>query len=123
MKRFIPFFAFLGLALAVLIAEASPNLPTVTPERLMKLKEMHLKAERQVASENYQAAMRTYQDIVLMEPDDETAYANMGQLYLMFSDFKKAERAFENALSIDPDNETALGGLKKIKDPDGVSYP
>ena len=113
MKHPLSLFAFLAL-LAV-----SPNLWAADVE---KLKELHQKAEQQIALNNYKAAMETYQEILFLEPDDETSYANMGLMYLLFSEFTKAKEAFQNALSIDPENETALAGLEKIRDPDGSFY-
>ena len=120
MKRRLSLFAFVLLAGAS-AALAAQNLPTVTPERIQKLKELHQKAEQQIALNNFKGATATYQDILLFEPDDESAYANLGQIYLLFQNFDKAKTAFQNALSIDPENETALAGLEKIRNPD-ASY-
>ena len=91
-------------------------------DEIQHLEELHRQADEQIALNNFRGAMTTLQEILLLEPNDETAYANMGLLYLLFSDHKKAKEAFQNALSIDPENETALAGLAKIKDPDASSY-
>jgi len=69
---------------------------------------MHKKAERLIAQNEIRRAAALYSNIILMEPDDETAYANMGNCYLILGDFKRAEDAFQNALEINPENETAL---------------
>ena len=112
MKRLLTLFALAALCCHGAFAS----------DQIQKLEELHRKAEEQIILNQLRDAMDTYQEILFLEPDDETAYANMGQLYLIFGDFKKAEAAFQNTLSIDPDNETALSGLKKIKDPDDSFY-
>ncbi len=81
---------------------------------------MHKKAERLIAQNEIRRAAALYSNIILMEPDDETAYANMGNCYLILGDFKRAEDAFQNALEINPENETALLGIKSIHDPDSI---
>ena len=98
-------------------------LGAVAADETQRLEELHRQADEQIVLNNFQGAMTTLQDILLLEPDDETAYANMGLIYLLFSDREKAGQAFQNALSINPENETALAGLAKIKDPDASSYP
>ena len=123
MKYLISVFAFLVCIAASPALMAAPNLPTVTPEKIQKLKELHNKAEEQIAMNNYKGATDTLQDILLMEPDDETAYVNLGQIYLLFSQNDKAKNAFQNALSIDPENEVAINGLQMTTRHDGYSYP
>ncbi len=113
MKRLLTLFALTALCCADAFAS----------DEIQKLEELHQKAEQQIAVNNFYGAIDTYQEILFLEPDDETAYANSGQIYLLFSDFKRAKTAFQNALSINPENETALAGLKKIKAPDGYFYP
>ena len=57
-----------------------------------------------------------YQNIVLQNPGDDTAYSNLGFVYLMVGDYLKAQEAFKDALGIDPENTEAKKGLKVISE-------
>ena len=91
-------------------------------EHLDQLGRLHALAESQIVQNDFQAAIRTYSDILLLEPDDETAYTGLGQVYLVLGDYERARDAYLNALHINPDNETAMRGLQKIVDPDSVDF-
>ena len=84
------------------------------------LEKMHRRAEQQLLVSDFETALKIYEEIILREPDDDTAYAAMGQIYLIRGQFKKAHDAFQSALEIDPDNETAVAGITAVLDPDGV---
>jgi tetratricopeptide (TPR) repeat protein len=92
----------------------------VTPEKVAELEAMHQQATDFLLKNDFQSAIKTYSDILLMEPDDETAYTALGQTYLVLAQYKKAHDAFQNALDINPDNQVALYGIQKIMDPDGI---
>lgn len=97
------------------------SITTVHPQQMRQLLILHRKADELVLKNDFRGAIRTYSDILLIEPDDETAYVGLGQAYLILGDYPKAKDAFQNALHIDPDNDTAVFGLQKIMDPDGVA--
>jgi tetratricopeptide (TPR) repeat protein len=122
MKGLIPILpALLLLVLAVPSdAAQSRTLTSVAPDHLATLENLHQDAVDQLLRNDFQAAMRTYEDILLLEPDDDTAYTGLGQIYLIQGQFKRAHDAFRSALEIDPDNEVALAGIQRIMDPDGV---
>lgn len=94
------------------------NLAEVSDEKLQEIQELHAKAEGQIVQNDFHGAIKTYQEILLIEPDDETAYTNLGRIHMILGDTQKAAECFRNALSIDPDNEAARLGIEKIKDPD-----
>ena len=111
------------LASALLLlfyATASSPAATENEALVAKLEDMHRKAEKQIAVNDFSAAIGTYRDILLEEPDDETAYANMGRCYLVRGDYGRAREAFLEALDINPENEAARRGLEKIRDPDAA---
>ncbi len=117
--------ASLALAAALFVSasavQAEPrNITTVSMDQVAQLESMHQQASDLLIKNDFQGALRAYSDILLTEPDDETAYTGLGQIYLVLGQFKKAHEAFENALQIDPYNEVALQGIQKIMDPDGV---
>lgn len=87
-------------------------------EHIDTLDALHVRAERRIARNDFPAALDLYSEILLLEPDDEVAYANSGHIYMIMGNFEEAERAFRNTLSINPENETALRGLARIADPD-----
>jgi tetratricopeptide (TPR) repeat protein len=93
---------------------------TVTSEKVAQLETLHQQATDLLLRNDFQAAIRIYSDILLMEPDDETAYTALGQIYLVLGQYKRSHEAFRNALHINPDNQVAANGIQKIMDPDGV---
>ena len=88
----------------------------------MRLTRLHEEAEVLVAEDRYREAVDVYLEIILVEPDDEAAYANLGHAYMILGDFARAKDAFQNALHINSQNEIALLGLQKISDPDSTLY-
>ena len=87
---------------------------------MAQIEDMHRAAEKEIAANHFREAIRLYDDIILLEPDDDVAYANMGNTYLILGYDNKAKDAFHQALDINPDNEDASIGLRKIADPDSV---
>ncbi len=117
------FFLLVLIAGAAACSTAQAALGSVSEERLSELEALHAKAEGQITQNDFPAAIRTYEDILLVEPDDETAYTNLGRIYMILGDTRRAGECFENALHINPENETALFGLEKIRDPDAGALP
>ena len=113
--------AIIALAVTSTALAGPPrSLAVVTDEHISDLEQMHQAASDLLIQNDFEGALRAYSDIILFEPDDETAYTGMGQIYLIKGQSKKAHEAFQNALQIDPRNEVALAGIQKIMDPDGV---
>ena len=56
-----------------------------------------------------------YENMVLQDPDDDMAFANLGYAYLILGDLAKAKNAFAEALHINPDNRPSQGGLQYIE--------
>lgn len=79
---------------------------------------LHKQADALVIQNKFHQAIQTYLEITLLEPDDDLAYTNMGQAYLILGDTDHAKRSFIQALNIDPNNDRAYSGLQKIADPD-----
>lgn len=70
----------------------------------------------QLDPENIQQITPFYENQILKNPEDDTAYMNLGYIYLMFKDTASAEGAFQDALSINPDNTLAKSGLGIVMD-------
>ncbi len=87
-------------------------------EHYAAIEKKHAEAENLITVNDFPGAIKIYQEIILLEPDDETAYANMGHIHLILGYTGEAEDNFLNALDINPENETARLGLQKIHDPD-----
>lgn len=103
----------------VVSAEEAPNsITSPSQEHISKIRSLHLGAEDLMEAEYYRQAIELYSEITLLEPDDETAYANMGRAYMILGQYERAENAFLNALHINPENELAYLGLQKLRDPD-----
>ena len=127
-----PFFNFLITLIAVWALsgfecrawaeDTTENFINTTPEKVAQLARLHEQAEVLVAEDRYREAVDVYLEIILVEPDDEAAYANLGHAYMILGDFARAKDAFQNALHINSQNEIALLGLQKISDPDSTLY-
>ena len=87
---------------------------------ITRLELLHADAAKLMAQNKPREAVALYIEILLIEPDDDAAYTNMGQAYLLLGDAIRAQDTFLNALNIDPENEIAVAGLKSIADPDGT---
>ena len=110
----------IGLSLSCLAAASDPaggNFVTSSEEHIKKIDDLHRKAEGLIVENKFREAVDVYWRIVLIEPDDETAYTNMGNAYMILGDTGRARESFLNALDINPENETAALGLQKILDP------
>lgn len=101
-------------------AEAPQNFINTTPEKMEQLTRLHEKAEALIEENKFREAIDVYSEIILVEPDDEAAYTNLGHAYMILGDFGRAKDAFQSALHINPQNEIALLGLQKISDPDST---
>ena len=97
------------------------NITSVHPQEMKQLVVLHRRADELILKNDLRGALQVYLDILLIEPDDASAYTGMGQTYLILGEYGKAKEAFQNALHIEPDNDTAAYGLQKIMDPDGVA--
>ena len=65
---------------------------------------LHQKALGCVAQNKMTEAAKIYEQITLLDPDDDQAYLLMGHSYLLSGQYRKAEEAFQNAVHIDPEN-------------------
>ena len=74
------------------LAEAG-GMTTVTRQQISQLEEMHKQAANYLLVDDFPSAIRAYTDILLMEPDDETAYTSLGGIYLIQGQNKKAREA------------------------------
>ena len=97
---------------------AQKNFTYIRPEDMSQIENLHERAGRLIEKKDFRGAIDVYSEILLIEPDDDGAYTNMGQAYMVVGDLERAENAFKNALHINPDNEIAVICLTKIKDPD-----
>ena len=117
------FFSFLMILMTARAwAETPQSFISTTPEKVEQLVRLHKRAEILIEQNRFREAIDVYSEIILVEPDDEAAYTNLGHAYMILGDFERAKDAFQNALHINPDNETALLGLQKISDPDSTLY-
>ncbi len=110
---------FFGMASVPAIS--APTFIKTDLKKIRRLHSLHHKAEKLIAMNDLRGAVKIYSQIILMEPDDEVAYADMGKCYMVLGDLNRAEEAFQNALDINPENETAFLSLMKIHDPDGIA--
>lgn len=117
MKKNLLFLCLL-LSLIQTAPAHSQTLMEISDEKINELETLHTKAENCIVQNDFRGAIRLYEDILLIEPDDEVAYTNLGRIYMIQGENQKARESFRNALTINPENETALLGIEKINDPD-----
>ena len=130
--RLIPRYTFilvlvsaLGLAGTAYSAEGvitPSNLRSISNDRIHEIEQLHERAEEHILKNDFRGAIRAYNDIVLDEPDDETAYTGLAQCYMVLGDYPRAKNAYLNALHINPNNQTAILGIQKIQDPDSMNF-
>lgn len=89
-----------------ILAARPPKKPgaAAPPSQSATLMGLHEKALGFVASKKLEEASKIYEEITLIDPDDEQAYIIMGHTYLLRHRYEAAERAFHNAVSINPEN-------------------
>ena len=108
----------LVLGLALCWVGTQPLAAETIDAHIAKLEKMHTDAEELIAVNDLEGAIEIYNNIILLEPDDEIAYTNMGHANLLLGNIGEAEEDFLNALHINPDNQAAYLGLQRIRDPD-----
>jgi tetratricopeptide (TPR) repeat protein len=101
-------------------ASFAGSFASVAPDSIAELESMHQQAIDSLLKNDFEGAIRAYSDILLVEPDDETAYTGLGQIYMVLGRYQKAVESFQNALEINPDNQVAILGIQTVMDPDGV---
>lgn len=69
------------------------------------IKELYFKGIQQKSAGQLAAAEKTFDKLVLLQPDNDAAYFELARIYLEKEDYTEAERAAKRAASINPDNE------------------
>lgn len=108
----------LWLSTVLVLLGLVPCAAAVTDDRIKELEGLHRAAESLIVENRFREAIDLYTDIILLEPDDEVAYTNLGNAYLVLGDMGRARRSYEAALNINPDDAAAASGLARILDPD-----
>ena len=85
-----------------LAADALNRAVEMNPPDASDLK--HELAQDQVFAKQYDAALKTYQELVEDEPSDAQALLRMSQIYREQRDFAKAREMSDKAKAIEPDN-------------------
>lgn len=80
-------------------------------EKLEDVFALHEKALEHVAERRYGQASRTYEEILLVSPDDDEAYLLLGHCRLLNAEYAQAKEAFLNAVHIDPANAREITRL------------
>lgn len=78
--------------------------PISSVEKLEQIPALHEKALKFVADRKLRDAAALYEEITLIDPDDDQAYLIMGHCFLLTGEFARAEAAFENAVHIEASN-------------------
>ena len=67
--------------------------------------EKHLaKAKAYVASNEYKKAVIEYKNVLQLEPKNDAAYYELGEVYLKLKEVQEAFQSFSRAISIKPEN-------------------
>lgn len=121
MRYFLVILVLLCVPAETTAQDAPPKtFVSASEESIDRIEALHQRAEELILQNDFGGAIGVLDEILLLEPDDEVAYSQMGHCYMILGYFERAEQAFQNALHINPENETALLGIQKIRDPDGV---
>jgi tetratricopeptide (TPR) repeat protein len=80
-------------------------------EKVRSIYRMHEAALAHVAGNRYDEAIKEYEEIVLLSPDDDEAFLLLGHTCLAAGHYEKAGEAFRNAVHIDPANSREIPRL------------
>jgi len=114
MKKLV--LVLVGLLLGGSVYAEPRNITTVSAQQIVEIESMHQTAADLLLKNDFRGALHVYSDILLAEPDDETAYTGLGQIYITLGQLQEAHEAFKNALNINSNNEVALLGIQQIMD-------
>lgn len=65
---------------------------------------LHERALEFVAKKDLKNAIKLYEEILLMDPNDDEAYLIMGHCLVLTGNYEKAEETFQNAVHINPED-------------------
>ncbi len=94
---------------------------TVKPPAPITAPRLHEKALEYVSNREFDKAAKLYEEIVLIDPNDDQAYLILGHIHLLNAEFDKAEAAFTNAVDIDTQNMNEITPFYEnmiLRDPD-----
>lgn len=69
------------------------------------IKELYFSGIQQKSAGQLAAAEKTFDKLVLLQPDNDAAHFELARIYLEREDYTEAEQAAKRAVGIDPDNE------------------
>ncbi|GGC40507.1 hypothetical protein GCM10011386_35700 [Parapedobacter defluvii] len=71
----------------------------------MLIKELYFKGIQQKSAGQFAAAEKTFDRLVLLQPDNDAAHFELARIYIEKEDYTQAERSAKHAAVINPDNE------------------
>lgn len=78
-------------------------------------------------SGNYQEALRAYDRVVVLRPNDAKAYSNRGAIYIQLGRYDSAVKDLDRAVALNPKNRTSLYNrdlvYKKLQETKPVKIP
>ncbi|RUM73627.1 MAG: hypothetical protein DSZ11_05450 [Sulfurovum sp.] len=74
----------------------------------------YAEGNRYRSEQKYNQALKSYQEVISLNPQDERAYHAMGMVYSELGQHKKAVESFEKAFKINPKNLKILNKLNMI---------
>jgi cytochrome c-type biogenesis protein CcmH/NrfG len=84
-----------------LVAQQKPNI-IATPAS--ETRRLHEEALKRVAERNLPEAAKRYEEIVIIDPNNDEAYLLLGHVYVMMGQYDRAGYAYYNAVHIDRQN-------------------
>ncbi|MGZ6292723.1 MAG: tetratricopeptide repeat protein, partial [Syntrophales bacterium] len=85
------------------------------------------KGQYQTFSGNYQEALKAYDMVAVLRPDDAKVYSSRGVVYVQLGRYDSAMRDLDKAVVLNPQNRTTLynGNLiyKKLQETRPVKIP
>ncbi|RQP11056.1 tetratricopeptide repeat protein [Parapedobacter defluvii] len=89
-------------------AVAQPVVPApkiLTSGDSLLIKELYFKGIQQKSAGQFAAAEKTFDRLVLLQPDNDAAHFELARIYIEKEDYTQAERSAKHAAVINPDNE------------------
>ncbi|PPL00818.1 tetratricopeptide repeat protein [Parapedobacter indicus] len=101
---------------AAVAQQVAPAPRILTAGDSLLIKELYFKGMQQKSAGQLATAEKTFDKLVLLQPDNDAAHFELARIYIEKEDYAEAERAAKHAAAIKPDNEwywSMLGDIYK----------
>ncbi|MGJ8695177.1 MAG: ASPIC/UnbV domain-containing protein [Verrucomicrobiaceae bacterium] len=92
------------------------NLITPVLQKQYHPKAIRIRAQIEVARQDFRTLLKTFQLISQNEPQDPGAWINLGKLYQQFGNTREALHSFESASTLLPQNKQLIAAIAQLRE-------